>query len=281
MRQFLCSIVAAAILSTGLDAQLVPPSPDDYDAVLVPLAPPDVPGAQGSVWGYEFAALNSGTETLVGYYRPVPGAVPLPDIFPAWNGCRFPICSLAAQFPPGATNPFVLGGELDNRGQSGMLLYVRKSATPSFKFQLRIKDLTRSVFTVGAELQPVPVRELVNGPVHLLNVPGAAAYRLTLRVYDPIPFPDNAVEIKVIDQESGELLSAGTFPLRQPEDPIEDFYPGFPRHPDFLQLSDLQLPPGAFFRARIEVASLTGRPIWAFVSVTNNQTQEVTIVTPY
>lgn len=281
MRRLLSIVIAAALLSPALDAQLVPPRPDDYEAILIPLAPPQVEGAAGTRWSYECAALNAGSETLVGYSSPVPADVPLPDIFPAWNGCRLPICSVATQFPPGVSNPFVLGGGADKLGHFGMLLYARKTKAADFRFQLRVKNISQSFSSLGAELQPVPARRLVSGPLHFLNVPADPDHRLTLRVYDPSPIADNAVEVRVVHQVSGAVLQASTHLLRQPENPLTEMYPGFPRHPDFLQLSDFSFGFIPFLRVRIEVTSLTGRPIWAFVSITDNETQEFAVATPY
>lgn len=282
MRFRFCVIFfAVCCFAPFIGGQTTDPSPSEYQEVLVPLAPPNTFGANGSRWTYEFVILNAGVSPLVGYDHRIPDDVPPPDFVPAWNSCLFPVCPGPINIiGPGAVYPHSLGLR-DRDGQFGLLLFLRKTSAPAFRSQLRIKDVSRNAESAGVELPVVPFTEFTSETIHLLNVPMDSRFRLTLRVYAPRREPATKVRIKMLDQATQEVLSEQQLLLAQPPNPLPDFYPGFATHADFLQLGNFSILPQRYSGVRFEVTSASpGMPIWAFVSVTNNESQEFTIVTP-
>lgn len=157
----------------------------------------------------------------------------------------------------------------------GRMMFVPRGSADALSFALRVRDLSRQSETHGVEIPVVRERDL-HGlfPFSLLNVPGDAQFRSRLRVYsiDPPkvvsvrlftmtnPAEQVAALLLVMDPPTAELPAYGEIDL----DPI-------------IRKAGLPGP----FRVQIEPSFLTTSPAyWAFVSVTNNQTQNVTVVTP-
>lgn len=61
-----------------------------------------------------------------------------------------------------------------------------------------------------------------------------------------------------------------------PDGPVEEF----PAEPGYLELNLADLLPGYEGRVDIAVAHQAGPRLWSMVSITNNETQMVTMVTP-
>ncbi len=112
---------------------------------------------------------------------------------------------------------------------------------------------------------------------------------MTLRVYSLDGTQPATVRVSVygikavlgLDIVPDVLLGVREFPLRtvSTSDPSGDVL----TIPGFLELSQLDFiaPAGGFDRLRIDVLPVSpGTRIWAFVSVTNNETQHVTIIAP-
>lgn len=274
-------IATWSCLALFAEAQTTPPNPVDYEQLLVPLTPRGVEGANGSRWTYSFAVLNAGDTPLHGYFYPIAADVPPPDIFPAWTGCVFPSCEESLVLNPGAVH-FQALGEVDAHGQFGLLLSVRKGSAQSFRYELRIKDDSRSSKSAGVAIPVVPLTDFTTQTIHLLNVPVDPRFRHTLRVYAPRRAAATVVRIRMIDQGSRAVLLDGLYHLAQPPGALPDLYPGIAMHPDVLQVSDIAIPAPVYMGVRFEISSISeGTPIWAFLSITNNETQEFTVVTPF
>lgn len=274
-------IAAWSCLALFASGQTTPPNPIDYEQLLVPLTPRGVEGANGSRWTYSLAVLNAGEAPLVGYFFPIAADVPPPDIFPAWTGCVFPACPESLVLQPGNVHFQALGG-VDGNGQFGLLLSVRKSSAQSFRYELRVKDESRNSKSAGVAIPVVPFTDFTTRTVHLLNVPVDPRFRQTLRVYAPRRDVATAVRIRMLDQGSSAILLDGLYHLAQPPGALPDLYPGFAMHPDILQVSDISIPAPVYMGVRFEISSTSeGTPIWAFLSITNNETQEFTVVTPF
>jgi hypothetical protein len=120
-----------------------------------------------------------------------------------------------------------------------------------------------------------------------LDIPVDSRFRSLLRVYDFDPGDGHEVEVRIFRTPStitfpspsslapDQLLLDTVLQLRNAGLPA--LYPGYAT----LSIPDL-LTVGINDRLRVEVVPLT--PLlryWAFVSVTNNETQHVTVVTPH
>jgi len=124
----------------------------------------------------------------------------------------------------------------------------------------RVHDTTRDGDSWGVEIPAVPDTQFRRSIV-LLSVPADARYRSLLRVYGYGSFDTN-VTVAFRDDGTGEFLGSQALLLRSgyAQLPIDTF-------------------PGAHARLRVQVTSDSSL-IWAFASITNNVTQQVTTVTP-
>lgn len=210
---------------------------------LLPLTPvQNVPGAHGSLWSTELAVENSSDRpvTLYHYSCIICGAPPPPGA--------------DVFIPPHATvrNPPVI----PNDG-FGMLLFAFPADAPAVRFHLRVRDMSRQAETFGTEV-PVVADTAFKSTVRLIDVPADPRFRVTLRVYakrDRVP-----VVVSVLPED-------GTAPPRT----INLTFDGS------VQLDPVSGLGGSY--VRIVVDSPTQEPVWAFASITNNDTQDVTTIT--
>ena len=217
-----------------------------FDRVLVPVSVALVPGAYGSLWTTEM------------YYRsnsaaPV-GVFPL-GIGDWWPAVRrtelLPIFTLPAHAP-------------------GQFLYFDRDGSEALQFDLRLFNDSQRRAAWGTRL-PV-VREAEFAPeVSLINVPTGSDFRSALRVYawsDEPPYED-LVRVRIYTHD--ERLLADTVLRLQ----------GLPKYAQILSLADTFPEIRNVERVRVHVeANAAETKLWAFVSVTANATQQVSLVTP-
>ena len=142
-------------------------------------------------------------------------------------------------------------------GSAGTFFTVPKNLADNVCANVRVHDTTRDGDSWGAEVPVVPETQFRRSVI-LLAVPADARYRALLRVYG-YGATDTNVTVSFRDDATGEFLGSQTFPL---------------------QSSYAQLPIAAT-RPRIRVQVTADMSlIWAFVSITNNTTQQVTTITP-
>ena len=106
------------------------------------------------------------------------------------------------------------------------------------------------------------------------GVPTDSRFRDTLRVYGYSGMVDQ-VTVRIFDPALPQPLVEIHFTLQATNDPQ--------RFPSYLQIDPLsysQVAPPDRVRIEVESASTPPKPIWAFVSVTNNETQHVTVIAP-
>jgi hypothetical protein len=229
-----------------------------------------VTGAYESSWVSEVHMLNTGSSpaTIENY-----GVL-----------CPFDPC-FPASIPPGLSIPLTSVRDLPaGKANPGALLFLKPEHAGQFAFQLRVRDTSRSEESWGTSL-PV-VHESDSRPVqHLLNVPVEAGFRQMLRVYsipeNPSVRHSHAVHVRIYGS------SEAAFPYPETPDPLLAEVDLLltagetSSQPTYGELPGLSAIPGmaGWDLVRLELVS-TERPIWAMVSVTNNVTQEVTIITP-
>jgi hypothetical protein len=162
----------------------------------------------------------------------------------------------------------------------GELRYVPRDMGSQLTFNLRIRDLSRALSSWGTEIPVIRDTSALTGPANLLAIPTDDQFRATLRAYDLFPSPagDPLVRLRVYSMTDDSLLGETDLALHSGS-PTE-----YPLRPNYgLVTNLLQQFPAATGKGlvRIEVQPLTpGLRYWAFVSVTNNDTQHVTTVTP-
>jgi hypothetical protein len=157
---------------------------------------------------------------------------------------------------------------------NGRMMFVPRGSADALHFALRVRDLSRQSETHGVEIPVVRERDLRVFPFSLLNVPGDALFRSRLRVYSIDP--PKVVGVRLFTMTNPAQQVAALLLFMDP--PTADFpaYGEIDLDP-IIRKAGLPGP----FRVQIEPSFLTVSPAyWAFVSVTNNQTQNVTVVTP-
>jgi hypothetical protein len=152
---------------------------------------------------------------------------------------------------------------------AGLVLFLPRGADVRFGYLIR--DLSRDASQWGTEIPVVRERDTQTVLV-LPNVPFDDRYRLQLRIYD-------------IDGVSGEVMvMAGTQPVGR-EVSVAGPCTARPcnsNQPAFASVDLRQLFPTASGAQTIRVFGGSDLParFWAFVTVTNNETQHVTVISP-
>jgi hypothetical protein len=224
---------------------------EDWMPLMLPIAALNVPGANGSLWTTESVLVNLGADSI-----------DVLRVFP------FPINS--THVTAGARQP------LDFVWQqgAGALIWVPRWALGSLAVNSRVVDVSRQSQTWGTELPVLRCDQLATA-VTQINVPTDPRFRDMLRVYIPnfVSFRFRVIGKPMVGDET---LFDITRDIQLPHLAPPDVTPGLPAS---AAISLETLPN---FRAadRLRLTITADLPIWAFVSVTNNETQHVTLVTP-
>jgi len=236
---------------------------EDYERVLIPILINDVvPGANGSRWTTEVWAWNGSSEFL--------------DVFG-----NFPILFQPA---PPTPPPLHLVPDAAQRVRAipqteggGTILRVPRWSGRTIGFNARVADISRQATSWGTELPFVRESEFANSQL-LMNVPGDPRFRALLRVYTL----DGPARVRIRAAIPSGLLVITEPPVTNPlldtkldvpAPPAGGFFPGY---------AQMAIPAfGVPVQAQISItAENPSQKIWAFVSITNNDTQQVTLVTP-
>jgi len=257
-RKFHLLLATTALLISAASAHAAGP----YERILIPIyGAQAMPGAFGSLWTSEFIVRNNGDSYIEILQRlsGLCGTCPLPPAQP-----RTTLAYLANVPNPGG----------------GIFLYVPISGMANISFNARVQDVSRQALTWGTEIPIVHEREAVTGTLQLLNIPADDRFRQTLRIYDFDGRDGAQVIVRVFPNDSSTLLTQSVITLKQGS--IDDSpSPGWPAMAQlaFADIAGASLVNGT--RLRLEIMPITpSLRIWAFVSVTNNETQHVTTITP-
>jgi hypothetical protein len=235
--------------------------------VLLPFTWWELPGANGSVWQTQTWVQNRGTTSAA--------IAPAACLGPILCGSGLPIepTSPPAQFIASANVA------------TGLLAHISGLTGADVVFSSRIRDLSHASDSSGTEVPAIPEEEFAAGSLSLIDVPTTYAARTMLRVYalpeaaDPrevevryYRIPGPADELRVLLRTDRLRVNV---PVRQD---IDSRYLAAYGH-----IAGIEFFPELFFGEStwIEVIPVTpGLRIWALASVTNNTTQQVTLVTP-
>ncbi len=242
-----------------------------YEAVLLPLYFPGIiPGAFGTQWATDLWIHNGGTGSVSIADKVCPSTTPCPPVIPV-------------------TRPLVAGHSLHNpteffrpsRNNPSQILYLSKDGAKDVSFGLRVADTSRHALNGGTDLPVIREGELLTGTAQLHNVSlENSTFRILLRVYD-LSYSEAQFAVRFYPATHEDphpsvyslTLTAST--QRQAPFRAEAAYAEL----DIAQLLNLRLAWPQV--ARIEIEPLTpGSRYWAFVSLTNNETQLVTLITP-
>lgn len=234
-----------------------------FGRILIPLFFPDpVPGAHGSLWDVELTFFNQSDEPVLAH---------------SWGpGCRM-LCPPdwgLREIPPGVTFQPPYPGLFAE--PPGAILFVDREHIDDVKIQLRIRDLSRQSETWGTEIPTVPETDFSTGPFSLLDVPVGSDFRTAVRIYVLSETGDlSPAHIRVYrrgdwNQSRSDVLVA------EARVPLSGSSPGYGQWFTLNTVPEL-ISAG---RVRLEFVPQPGTAMWAFASITDDDTQHVTIVTP-
>ncbi len=217
--------------------------PVHYERVLFPLTFAG-PGAHGSLWRSENIVRND-------------AAVEAATVLP---------------IPPRGR---VLVPEQPTDG--GTYLYIPRGLEKWFTYSSHIVDRSRSASDRGSEL-PVVRAEDTSAEIRLIDVPLRPLFRAHLRVYDFDTETPRNIRILVTKEDGTNVLIerriSSTFECVNP--------PCFNPNPPYASI-DLSAVPELANAGEVDISVRSGTNdarLWAFVSVSNNNTQHVTMYTP-
>jgi hypothetical protein len=247
----------------------------DYETLLLPHTPGDpLPGANGSLWRVEMLLRNDSPYAVrlaVPMFGHTLVSPPPPDAFvvPAQTTANVHV--------------HTEGGPLRVR--------VPKIAVRDLVFQTRFYDEARLGTNFGTRVPTVREHEFRRGTTTLPDVPTGSAFRSTVRVFSPDGVR-RAFRVRVLTHalmETGPWQSPPVDPAPLSEIAtyeVQTEYTGDPFKQDgpwSVPMASLPLPmlPGhERVHVRIEAVDAPDAPYWAYVSVTSNETQQVTLLTP-
>jgi hypothetical protein len=193
--------------------------------------------------------------------------------------------------PEGCTSDTLPAGEVGDivgpRAAAGLLLHGESEVLSLLAFQGRFGQQSFN-FTDGTELPIVRENAFVRTPIRLPNVTlygTRVSVRSTLRIYGPDAEPGTRVRVEIRSSLSlsGQPLASKTVQLGVPSQPTQS-----PVFPAYAQLSLQQEFPfehllGSSFNITViplPFASGSIPRIWAFISTTENVSQQVSVQTP-
>jgi hypothetical protein len=165
------------------------------------------------------------------------------------------------------------------RHNPGAFAYVNRSAAAGVVFQLRARETSSDAASWGTEIPVVRETDWRTGITHLLDIPTDARFRQLLRVYSD-GSGSAALLVRAYAGDGDEILLQRFVELTRAREQGPPQGPATPLYGDLAYLSAL-LPEPLPSTIRISIEPLTpSLKFWAFVSITHNESQQVTIVTP-
>lgn len=223
-----------------------------YEKILIPTVAHDpIPGALGSEWVTEISGRYLGSDELVIFFPVCP---PFECTYPRNPGPLF-----GAEFP---TSPH------------GSVLEFHAAQARNAIVSARVRDLSRALHTWGTEIPVVRESEVGQTPITLIDLPVSDRFRTMIRMYD---FDSVAGEFTVTVLPLGEDT-----PLTEFAVPVTELRTagGARQGIGVAVIAGLPIPAPAPDRIRLMIRTAEPTRFWAFASITNNETQHVTIVSP-
>jgi hypothetical protein len=233
---------------------------DTFSKILLPIAlPKAVPGAFGSQRKTDLSFFNKGDSTLA-----VDNVVP----------CILALCVATLGLGPHVTFRMTAPEQSLSGNGTGQFVYADSTRWSDLVIHLRVRDLSRAAVNAGTEIPAVPESRAFTSKLELLAVPTAAPFRALVRIYDFDPAAGHAVVVRMFQPNGKEDALVSEQLLFLSPQANDRYYPGYAEVP---VPAAIDVPGGV----RIEIAPATaGLRFWAMASITNNDTQHVTLVTP-
>ena len=228
------------------------PGDDHFERILLPLFLPPVNGAFGSLFHTEFraAAVRRPEETV--------------DIHGLISNCLF-VCPPGPELVTLFPGQSVSSPELVLNGKPGRFIYVPDAQVETLAMSLLVRDVSRANLSAGTSIPIVRESELITNRLVLLNVPTDPRFRNTLRIYSPIAWP---IRVTITGRQPVDIF------LPPGADVFDPAYAAFTDFPIGAGTVDVTVEPTP------NMLPVVPPPFWAFVSVTNNETQLITVIVP-
>ena len=260
------------IAASPASSQSLPPILDatNYERYLVPVAfgRATIEGAEGSRWQNKIWVRNDGLQRVVVSQLN-------PTCIVGCNG------ELTLAYVDPKTSLDFDEPLRESPSNYGIFLHVEKSHKKDIWISSHVHDVSRPDLNLGTEIPIVAEAETFSSRAVFQNVPIATEYRVLLRVYNFSGKSGDEILVKMFPVASNELLFQALVQLRglgYAEDPQFTPYPGYG---EIMIGREIQPEIGSVDRLRVELESLTsGLKYWAMISVTSNQTHQITLITP-
>jgi hypothetical protein len=236
--------VTAMLLAAPLFAQ-----DDQSERLLLPIFTPPVAGAFGSEFHTSVTIANPSDTVL------------------SLSGLEYD-CNVILSCPQTpdridmAPERVLTSEALVPNGAPGRFVFVPKGDLDRLSMSLRIHDVTREDLNFGTEMPIVRESEFVTGRIVFPLVPVFPWYRNTLRIYAASPVD---VMVKAGAQPAVRISLTGA---------VDPFDPAYAVFTNFKGVGLARVTVQA-----VDQHDVTPVPIWAFITVTNNQTQAITTIT--
>jgi hypothetical protein len=252
--------LAVVLVAGTLFAQ--DPEPTPSERVLLPILIPPVHGAFGSEFHTDLRIANDSENVvfLLGLDSLRCSPICLPTLFPL-------------TLDP---NEEVGPEDITLNGSPGRFVFIAADQVSSVAMNLRVHDVTRGGLNYGTEIPIVRESDFKTNRITFVGVPTDARFRNTLRIYGESPI-DVLVTVGDLPPVRVRLTGGFTFPGGID---LSDFF-----RPSYVAFSSFPTgiaPVRVTVEADPDFVSLLPIevPLWAFITVTNNDTQVISTITP-
>jgi hypothetical protein len=229
---------------------------EQMERILLPIFTPPVQGAFGSEFHTRLRAATHGGP---------------PAQFVNVYGLREQCVVICPQLPSRSLSDWgVMFGFTESNqsyevdGTPGRFLYIDQNHVDALSLNLRVFDVSRAGLNFGTQIPVVRESDFFPGRVTLLGVPGDTRFRNTLRIYATKPVTVDVIVNGSVNRTVSLPAGATIF------------------DPAYAQIGDLPSGGQDMQITILETGVTDGprTPIWAFVTVTNNETQLITTIAP-
>ena len=235
-------------------------NPSGHLSVLVPVNPGSAPGAFGTQWT---------TKLWITNLSPVDATV---------------ACDTSPDCPTVKTNSTAVldASPYANAPHPGFFITIPvpfplQIGQENVWMSLRTFDSSTAAKSAGTEIPLVRIQDFTKSAFALPGVPANDHSRSRLRIYG---IGNGTVNVRAVGLNTNQELMNVVAPLTGGDTPVNNFF-GVPevRFPSYAELA---LPDfsASDSMVRVEITPAGGLLTWAFVSVTDNESQQFTIVSP-
>jgi hypothetical protein len=228
------------------------------EEILIPIAYPPISANYGTRWVSDVSVYNDSDDTV-----PIDPELCFTPLIGLWTDCSQGARRVAPHASMGIEPEFA------SVDYPWMLLHPPADHAARLHFTVRLRETSRDPDGPGTEIPVVRSRDFQQAKVWLSSIPTSSRFRSTLRVYTRW----YSVTVRVKDNATGELLKEWTIPRSFPTD--SDSF-GTVTIPGLLEAAEVR----SHERVRIEVEAAAESPVWALLTLTDNESQRVQIFTP-